>query len=321
MRRFTRALACIGLATLLLAGCSCPQFYNPSDCPPPLPDCPDIPRPIRVALVLGGGGARGMAHVGVLEELEKANIKIDLIVGCSAGSIAGALYADNPDAACLKDTLLTLNTSYLIDFNIWKARYGLCQGATLRKFLRNNLCATNFNELKIPFFLVATDLYSSELVPIGGGPIVPAVEASCAIPLVFVPVNLYGRMLVDGSVIDPVPVRIARYLGADVIVAVDLRELLPEHKPTNLFAIAGRSADIALLWQSESCLRGADVIMRPKIGDVGTFAKNCNEQIYEAGREAGREAVPKILACLAKKQQEGFTMSEPEHDEQFDVID
>jgi NTE family protein len=263
-----------------------------------------------------------LAHVGVLEELENAGIPIDLIIGCSAGSIVGSLYADNPNTHCLRETLLKLNTDYLVDFNIWKARYGLCQGASLRRFLTKNLCASTFDQLKIPFYAVATDLYSSELVPIGGGPIVPAVTASCAIPFVFVPVNLHGRVFVDGGVIDPVPVRIARYLGANVIVAVDLRELLPEHMPDNLFGIAKRSADIALLWQSESCLRGADVIMRPKIGDaVGTFASDCNDLIYEAGKAAGREAAPKILNLLKCKEEKGFLMTEAEHDEQFDVID
>jgi NTE family protein len=284
----------------LLTSCGCPQHYYPCCNPPPLPDCPVIPRPIRLALVLGGGGAKGIAHVGVLEELEKANIPIDLVIGCSAGSIIGSMYCDNPCTENLKATFLKLKTNRLVDFDIWNARYGLCQGKTLRRFLDRNLQANNFDELKVPFYLVATDLFSSELVVIGGGPIVPAVEASCAIPFVFVPVSLHHRILVDGGVIDPVPVRVARDLGAEVIVAVDLRGLLPQTFPTNLFAVASRSAEITLLWQSEGCVRDADVIIRPCLDGIGTFCEDQNEQIYQAGRAAAREAIPQILQCLAK---------------------
>ncbi len=284
-----------------LTACTCPQHYYVSDTPPLLPQCPHLRYPIRLGLVLGGGGAKGLAHVGVLEEFHHANIPIDIIVGCSAGSIVGALYADNPCTDHLKETLLKLKSRLLIDIDIWQGRYGLCQGRSLRKFLEKNLCSRTFDELQIPLFIVATDLYSSELVTIGGGPIIPAVEASCAIPLVFVPVSLHGRAFVDGGVIDPVPVRVAKYFGAEVIVAVDLRGLLPQTFPTNLFGVAKRSAEITLLWQSESCLTDANVIIRPELGDIGTFDDEYNEQIYNAGRMAARKAIPYIIELLAKQ--------------------
>lgn len=292
------------LITLLitcLVGCGCPQHYNPFFPTPPLPDCPVVQKPVRLALVLGGGGAKGLAHVGVLEELEAAKIPIDLIVGCSAGSIVGALYCDCPCTEHLKETLLELNPTVLVDMDLWNARYGLCQGKTLRRFLKNNLDAATFEELKLPFFLVATDLYSSELVTIGGGPLVPAVEASCSIPFIFVPVNLHGRAFVDGGMIDPVPVRVAKHFDAEVIVAVDLRGLLPHTFPTNLISVLCRSAEITLLWQSEGCIKDADVVIRPNVEDIGTFCKDQNEYIYNAGRAAARECIPKILACLAEK--------------------
>jgi NTE family protein len=194
-----------------------------------------------------------------------------------------------------------MKTDVLIDLDFWNARYGLCQGKSLRKFLYANLCAQNFDELKIPFFLVATDLYTSELAIIGGGPIVPAVEASCSIPLVFVPVPLHGRVFVDGGVIDPVPVRVAKHFNSEVIVAVDLRGLLPQTFPTNLFEVATRSAEITLLWQSEDCIRNADVVIRPELSEFGTFADEYNEQIYQAGKDAARECIPQIKALLAEK--------------------
>lgn len=287
-----------------LVGCGCPQHYDPCCAPPPLPYCPVVPQPVRLALVLGGGGSKGLAHVGVLEELEQANIPIDLVIGCSAGSIIGSIYCDNPCTENLKATFLKLNTNRLVDFDIWNARYGLCQGRSLRRFLDCNLTANYFEELKVPFFLVATDLFSSELVVIGGGPIVPAVEASCSIPFVFVPVNLHGRAFVDGGVIDPVPVRVAKHFDAEVIVAVDLRGLLPLTFPTNLFAVASRSAEITLLWQSEECVKHADVIIRPNLEGIGTFCDDQNERIYQAGKIAARRAIPEILDCLARKAAE-----------------
>jgi NTE family protein len=292
---------CGVLYCVLLAGCGCPQRYQSSDDPPPLPACPTVRSPVRLALVLGGGGAKGLAHVGVLEEFEEAGIPIDLIVGCSAGSIVGALYADNPCCDNLKETLLHLNPRFLVDFDIWNARYGLCQGRTLRRFLQVHLNAGTFEELQLPFFLVATDLYSSELVVLGGGPIIPAVEASCAIPFFFVPVALHGRVFVDGGVIDPVPVRVARHFDAQLVVAVDLRGLLPHKFPTNLFEVATRSADITLLWQSETCIQAADVVIRPELTDIGTFDGDHNEQIYQAGRAAARAWIPYIQALLAQR--------------------
>jgi len=292
------------LTVMAMTGCGCPQNYNVTNNPPPLPNCPIVPQPVRLGLVLGGGGAKGLAHVGVLEELEEAGIPIDLIVGCSAGSIVGALYADCPCCDHLKDLLLSMKTDLLIDLDFWNARYGLCQGKSLRKFLYANMCARNFDELKIPFFLVATDLYSSELAIIGGGPIVPAVEASCSIPLVFVPVYLHGRAFVDGGVIDPVPVRVAKHFNSEIIVAVDLRGLLPQTFPKNLFEVATRSAEITLLWQSEDCIRNADVVIRPELGDYGTFADEYNEQIYQAGKSAARKCIPQIKALLQEKARE-----------------
>lgn len=299
----------IALTILIISSCSA-QRYCPSDCPPPLPQCGEIKKPIRLVLVLGGGGARGIAHVGVLEELEKANIPIDVVIGSSAGSIVGALYADCLSTKHLKDIFLSLKTNYLLDLNFCACRYGLCQGRSLRRFLENNLDATTFEELQIPFFAVSTDLYSGELVPIGGGPIVPAIEASAAIPFIFTPINLHGRVLVDGGVIDPCPVRVAKHLGADLVVAVELCNLLPPRFPSNLFGVACRSLEITFLWQSEDCIRNADVVISPELGEVGCFDEKYHEAIYQAGREAALKMIPKIQELLVRKQNEHNLIAE-----------
>ncbi len=287
---------------IILSGCGCPQIYAPDKEPPPLPAI-RIPEKIRVALVLGSGGVRGMAHVGVLEELENAGIDFDIIIGCSAGSIVGALYADHPSAQCIKKAVYELKTDTVIDIDIGDCRYGMSQGTSMRKVLDKYLDAECFEELKIPLIVVASDLRTGELVPMGSGELVQAVQASCSIPFVFVPQEMYGRVMVDGGVVNPVPACIAKDLGADIVIAVDLCELLPKTFPTNLFEIATRSSEIMFMWQNQNCTRCADVIIQPKMRDIGTFNDSKKWQIYEAGKKAAREAIPKIIALLEERNE------------------
>ncbi len=296
--RFIKQLL-FGMALLLLLS-SCETRLELPEHPSPIPERP-APECIRVALVLGGGGAKGMSHVGVLAEFEKAGIPIDVIVGCSAGSIVGALYADYPNASYIKEILKPLRRWDILDINIWYGRYGLVQGGALRSFLRRNLSCRSFEKLQIPLYVVATDLLAGELVCINSGPIIPAVHASAAVPFVFSPVHLYQRWLVDGGVADPVPVRTAKKTGAAVVVAVDLSGLLPETCPTNLFGVATRSAEIKFFLQSESCVQGADVVIQPELGDVGLFDDKDPEHVYQAGCQAARKMIPKILELLSQK--------------------
>lgn len=250
---------------------------------------------IGIALILGGGGARGMFHVGVLEILQEAKIPIDLIVGCSAGAVVGALYADYPDGQYVKDLLLPLKRKDLLEINLLSCRFGLCKGIGLRRFLYKHLHAKNFEELQIPFLAVATDLQAGEIVVLGSGPIVPSVHASCAVPLFFEPIKMHGRILVDGGVLDPNPVNAAKAYSPKMIIAVDLVELLPVTKPTNLFQIATRSAEIIHLCQSRNCLKDADVIIRPFLHPIGMFDDSCTQKLYEDGKRAARAALPEIL--------------------------
>lgn len=282
-----------------LTSCLCPHKFSPNPNPPePQPFA--VPEKIRVAVVLGSGGVRGMAHVGVLEVLEEAGVPIDIIVGCSAGSLVGSLYCDNPCIEDVKEAVSRLKSHHLLDFDIWNSRYGLCQGRTMRKILDDNLEATTFKELKIPLVVVATDLNSGELVPIAEGDLVKAVEASCSIPFVFVPIEFNGRILVDGGTINPVPVMVAKDLHPDIIIAVDLCELLPPTFPSNLFSVFMRSAEIAFTWQNEVCTRHADVVIRPKMCDVGTFNDEAKYSLYCAGKAAAEEALPQIKKLLEK---------------------
>lgn len=259
------------------------------------------PDKIRVALVLGGGGARGIAHIGVLQELVNAGIPFDIIIGCSAGSIIGSLYADSLDVEVVKSYIEPMKCEAMLDISIWKGRYGLSQGSAMTEVLDQCLEATCFDELKMPFMCVATDLWSGQLVTLAGGDLVESVRASAAIPFVYVPVNIHGRVFVDGGVIDPVPVRVAKQLDAEYIIAVDLRGNLDRSFPTDLFEVAKRSADITLLWQGESCIENADIIIRPMLTpDIGTFCDDKHEQIFQAGRDSAKLAIPYIKEHLQK---------------------
>lgn len=267
----------------------------------PIPDYERPTHPPRVALVLGSGGSRGLAHVGVIEELEHAGVPIDVIIGTSAGALVGAIYADCLCAEQLKKTLYTLKSGDVIDYNLWNSRYGLVTGFRLRQFLAKRLQARTFEQLKIPLIVVATDIHSGELVRLGSSHLIPALHASCAIPGVFRPVRLYGHYLVDGGVLEPVPVETAIEYGADIIIAVDICEKLSDAFPTNLFGVMKRGFEICFKKLSNYSTQHADIVIQPELKNIGTFNDKTNPYVYEAGRKAAREALPAIIEALHKK--------------------
>lgn len=286
------------IALVLCVGCS--PRYEYEENPPPIELCYPH-KDVRLALVLGAGGVRGLAHVGVLQEFEDAGIPVDIIVGCSAGSIVGALYSDCPNAQRVRELMEPLKKWDILDINLFKARYGLVQGGSLTRFLKRNLYAKDFCNLQIPLYVVATDLIAGDVICMCHGPIVPAVRASASFPFVFAPKLHFGRVLVDGGVVNPVPVCIAEELQAEIIVAVDLCELLPKTCPTNLFGVVARSAEIQYAKQTEGCVKGAHFIIKPEMGDIGTFDDEFNEQLYQSGRTAARAMIPQILAAMQER--------------------
>jgi NTE family protein len=258
-----------------------------------------------VALVLSGGGARGLAHAGVIEVLEKHQIPIDLIVGSSAGSIIGALYADDPRAGQLRQKIIALNKWDLLDLNwfsgvrmLWQLR-GPVEGHALRRFLQKNIKAYHFNHLQIPLAVVTTDIHRGNAFVIRSGPLIPALHASSAVPMVFSPVRLYGRTLVDGGVASPVPVEVAKQFHPKIIIAVDIGTS-PDYGPVkNAYQLGVRSLHIAYYklayWQNQQ----ADVVIHPAIDQFSMFDDHANEEMYQAGRKAAEEAIPGIRRLLA----------------------
>lgn len=255
-------------------------------------------KPIRIALVLGGGGSRGLAHLGAIQELEEAGIRPDLIIGCSAGAIVGAFYADHPELKEGKNFLLQLKKADLLDTTFFNSRFGFVKGKALRKFMRKNLRAKLFEELKIPLIIVATDLFSGETVELWEGDIPSAVNASCAVPGVFRPVLLNNRYLVDGGVASPVPVEVAKKHGATFIIAIDVSEKLSLSKPYHLFGVAKRGIEIAYQKFVDHSLAQADVALKMGFQDIGMFSDHLNQQMYDTGRQKASEILPEIKKKL-----------------------
>lgn len=300
MKKFIHFVFIIGFA-LLCFSCSSRASIAYQRPLPALPEPIKIEKPIRVALVLGAGGARGMAHLGVLEELEKANVPIDLIVGSSIGSFVGVLYADNPDINQLIEEMSAVKAKHLIHYNLFAMKGGLWQTKSIDKFLKSHLTAKSFQELKIPLKIVATDLIDGEQVTLSGGDLIPSVCASCAVPFCFQPVPLYGRLLSDGCIVDPVPIQAALEANPRMTIAVDLSGLITGKAPKTIYDITKRSFKIATIRHCENSAKKADVVIKPQINaNIDFFNNKHHEELYLAGKKAAREALPEIQEKLKK---------------------
>ena len=252
-------------------------------------------KPVCVALVLGGGGARGAAHLGVIEELEKANIPIDLIVGSSIGGLVGSLYADEPNSDSLKEKLSSVKRRHLTYYNPFIIRNGLWGFKSMSKFLKKNLTATHFDELKIPLKVVATNLHDGEKVVLSGGELTPSICASCAVPFFFQPVSIYGRLLVDGGVVDPVPIQVAKLSNPKLIIAVDISGDKKMRRPKNMLQVTKQSLQIANIQLSANSSLDADIIIKPQIDtNISLFNNKEYDALYLAGKKAARDALPEI---------------------------
>jgi NTE family protein len=270
----------------------------------PLPDVPPAPvdgRPPKVALVLGGGGARGFAHVGVIRVLEDAGIPVELIVGASVGSLIGALYAGPTNSRVLERTARDLEREDLFDFALAPALFGtgLASGDRLERFVRKHLEVGRIEELRIPYAAVATDLDTGEMVVLRSGDVARAVRASSAIPGVFEPVELDERLLVDGAVSNNLPVQVARDMGADVVIAVDVTAVDSRARPpANFVEVILRAVNLVVHAGAEEARADADVLLAPEVGRVGFIDFDRKDEAIAAGSEAARVALPGIRSIV-----------------------
>jgi NTE family protein len=269
-----------------------------------------VPEP-KIGLALGGGAARGFAHIGVIRVLEQERIPIDMVVGTSVGSLIGAIYAADKDSFDLEWTAFQLTQDDLFDFRLLNTVVGMgyAKGEKLETWVTEKVKARNIEQLKIPFAAVATDLNWGGRVVMDKGPVAKAVHASSAIPGIFEPVNHYGKVLVDGGVVDNLPGDVARERGADVVIAVDISEEVGNTNIKNLVDVLLQTTNI-MCAESVGHLRGsADVLISPKVGGVGMLDFTKKKQTMQAGIDAARAAMPKIRAAIeAWKAKKAATM-------------
>ncbi len=256
----------------------------------------------KIALVLGGGAAKGFAHVGVIRVLEQEKIPISMIIGTSVGSLIGGLYAANPDSFQLEWLAFKIDRNDILDFSIVYSKLGPVQGARLESFLEQNVKVKKVEETKIPFSPVATDLNTGETVTLDKGSLAKAIHASSAIPGVFVPVQFGNRLLVDGGVTDNVACDIARAKGADIIIAVNLSKDVKNYQIDSLVDIMSQSISIMMHRTTMDKLGSGDVVIEPDTKGISMFDFSQKKQLMEEGIKSARAAIPKIKELMAKYQ-------------------
>ena len=299
--RLVNSLAIASLA-LLFACQTAPPVTVPQVPVVQVPKGPP-PKP-RIALVLGGGAARGFAHVGVIRALEQEKIPIDLVVGTSVGSLIGALYAQKRDVFDLEWTAFALTKDDLIDTGYLNAvvGMGLAKGERLEKFIESKVQVKTIEALQVPFAAVAADLNWGTKVVIDRGSVSRAVHASSAVPGLFEPVNHLGKILVDGGVVENIPIATARERGADLVLAVDIGEGVANQEIHNLVDVLLQSANIMFAINSEHSKHGADVLITPDVKGVGMLDFTQKKRCMEAGMAAARASVPRVRAAIATWQ-------------------
>lgn len=272
-----------------------------------------IPTPPSIGLALGGGSARGWAHIGVIRELETLGIRVDLVAGTSIGALVGAIHAGGQlDAFEDWVTALTRKTVFsLMDFQFGG---GMLRGSRLMDFLRGRFHDRDIEQLGLPFGATATALHTGAEVWLRSGPTLDAVRASIALPGLFSPVMHNGRLLVDGGLVNPVPVSLARAMDAGTVIAVDLaadllgRGVAPGAPDAggdalalpSMLSVVASSLDIMQVRISRSRMAGdpPDVLLRPRVAHIGILDFHRAAEAIEAGRQAVREALPALRSRL-----------------------
>jgi len=263
----------------------------------------------KVGLALSSGAARGMAHIGVLAVLEKEGIPIDLITGTSTGAVVGSLYAQGRDAGQIKELALDLakhKLAHFIDPSLPKT--GFIKGKKIKDLLASFIGGDiRFSDLKIPFACVATDIETGEEIVIDRGSVPEAVRASISIPGIFTVVKRGGRYLVDGSLTNPVPVSLAKQMGADFIIAVNVIPDVTDRahgvgkegsKEPNIIHILMQSIHIATYSFVRSSLEKADIVIEPHMAHIGAGDFRRAQECILQGELAAQSSVPEIKRKL-----------------------
>ena len=304
--RLQRHSACV---LLLLALCACSTLQPAGT----LPAARDLPRYVaptstkvqRVALVLSGGSARGFAHLGVLRVLEREGLRPDLVVGTSAGAIAGGLYASGMSLEAIEALAQRLDWSTVFDIDpvhslLAGLGLGLAKGRRLELLLRESLGAS-IEAFPVAFAAVATDLNSGETVVLNHGDPALAMLASSAVPGMLEPVNVGGRLLGDGQIVSPLPVAVARQLGARIVIAVDVVYPPKDSALTNPVSVLFQTVLISSYRHLLNERPQADLVLTPKIESSGQLGFSDREWLIKTGSAAAEAALPQLKVAFAVK--------------------
>lgn len=269
---------------------------------PVAPPQPPV-KPAKIAVVLGAGASRGFAHIGVLKVLESHKIPIHMVVGTSVGSFVGSLYAYGYNPYDLQTIAFAIQKDDIADYII--PDNGFIKGEKLEDLVNHKVKYATIEKFKIPFYAVATNIKTGEEMVFGRGNTGRAVRASCSIPGIFKSVVIGGKAYVDGGVVSPVAIDVARRYGADIVIAVDISSSLSSAAPAGTFETIMQSIDIMYNKMAVIQLKNADVVIKPKVGNIGSsdFTKR-HEAIME-GEKAAAEAMPAIEKIISRLRQEG----------------
>ena len=266
----------------------------------------------KIGLALGSGGPRGLAHIGVIKALKKENIPIDFIAGCSIGAMVGGFYALTKDIAWIEKIAMETDWRRIISLLAKPSLLsgGLVGGEKIEKFLLDQIGGKKFKDLQIPLTAVATDINTGEEVRITGGDLVMAIRASSSVPLIFKPTRRKGMLLVDGGLSNPVPCDVAREMGADLVIAVNLDNYFfhNSNRVTDtsgsklaIHRVALNSLNILRYHLSQHCMKEADLVITPKVDEKSWTQFANGQKIIKKGETEMQANLLKIKDLIQSK--------------------
>lgn len=259
----------------------------------------------KVALVLSGGGALGIAHLGVIEVLEQNNIPIDIITGTSMGALIGGLYSAGVSIEALRKKLLSFRRNHIVDIDIFAMlKNGLLKGKKVVRYIENIVGHKKIEDCKKIFGCVATDLQNGELVEITSGKLSNAIRSSIAVPGLFAPGQRLNKELYDGGILDNLPTNLAKKLGADIIIAVDVTKYKVETPLNRAFSVVTSAFRLMLDKSIERQRNEANILIdvyQPEI-DSFSFSKENNILSYEYGKKFTQDKIKQIKDYLIKEK-------------------
>ncbi|WP_332878748.1 patatin-like phospholipase family protein [Massilia sp. S19_KUP03_FR1] len=303
----SRRLTLAALASFALTGCgSAPVAAPPAPVAaavlaPPLP-----PRKIKIGLALGGGAARGFAHIGVIKALEAQGIVPDIVVGTSAGSVVGALYAAGNSGFELQRTAMDMDEAAISDWAMpfFSKVSGVLKGDALQNYVNKAVKNVPIERLKIPFGAVATDLNTGKPILFQRGNTGQAVRASSSVPSVFQPVKIGTHSYVDGGLVAPVPVKFAKDMGAEFIIAVNISTQTEAQAAASSLEVLMQTFSIMGQRLNFFELKEADIVIAPALGAMGSSDFAGRNRAILAGEQAAAAMMPQIKAKLRARQQQ-----------------